>query len=94
MARTDGVWTVSEAKARLSEVLRQAAEDGPQRIGVEKPFIVIPAETWDAMNPPDENPLPLGKWLLANMPRGEELPLPSRKDADRPIPFIEDAEAR
>ena len=27
------VWTVAEAKARLSEVLRLAEEEGPQRIG-------------------------------------------------------------
>ncbi len=27
------VWTVAEAKARLSEILRLAEEEGPQRIG-------------------------------------------------------------
>ena len=27
------VWTVAEAKARLSEVLRRSADEGPQRIG-------------------------------------------------------------
>ena len=35
-------WTVAEAKARLSEVLRLAEEEGPQRIGVRKPFVVVP----------------------------------------------------
>ena len=28
----DRVWTVAEAKARLSEILRLAEEEGPQRI--------------------------------------------------------------
>ena len=30
------VWTVAEAKARLSEVLRLAEEEGPQRIGTQE----------------------------------------------------------
>ena len=29
------IWTVAEAKARLSEILRLASEEGPQRIGRE-----------------------------------------------------------
>ena len=37
------VWTVAEAKAKLSEVLRLAESEGPQRIGTRKPFIVVPA---------------------------------------------------
>ena len=34
------VWTVAEAKARLSETLRLAEEEGPQRIGTRKSFVV------------------------------------------------------
>ena len=30
------IWTVSEAKARLPEILRKASEEGPQRIGPSK----------------------------------------------------------
>ena len=40
------VWTVAEAKARLSEVLRLAEEEGPQRIGARRPFVVVPAAVW------------------------------------------------
>ena len=31
-------WTVAEAKARLSEILRLASEEGPQRIGTKTPM--------------------------------------------------------
>ena len=31
-------WTVAEAQARLPEILRLAAEEGPQRIGAERVF--------------------------------------------------------
>lgn len=46
------VWTVAEAKAKLSEVLRLAETEGPQHIGARKRFVVMPApkditETWD-----------------------------------------------
>ena len=34
-------WTVAEAKARLSEILRLADEQGPQRIGVRRAFVVV-----------------------------------------------------
>ena len=36
------VWTVAEAKARLSEVLRLSEEEGPQRIGTRKCYVVVP----------------------------------------------------
>ena len=38
------VWTVAEAKAKLSEILRLAETEGPQRIGARKPFIVVPEQ--------------------------------------------------
>ena len=44
-------WTVAEAKARLSEILRLAEEEGPQRIGTRRSFVVVPAATWDAKTP-------------------------------------------
>ena len=40
------VWTVAEAKARLSEVLRLSETEGPQRIGTRKAFIVVPETVW------------------------------------------------
>ena len=55
------VWTVAEAKARLSEV------EGPQQIGVRRPFVVAPAAAWQKKAPPRK---PLGQWLIENVPRG------------------------
>ncbi|MDE0643160.1 MAG: type II toxin-antitoxin system prevent-host-death family antitoxin [bacterium] len=41
--KTPRNWTVSEAKRRLSEILRLAEEEGPQHIGVRRSFVVVPA---------------------------------------------------
>ena len=78
-------WTIAETKARLSEVLRLADEEGPQRIGVKHAFIVVPERVWQERERPRK---PLGQWLVENFPRGTELELPPR-DSDRPIPFID-----
>ena len=37
-------WTIAEAKARLSELLRLVREEGPQHIGTKKSFVVISEE--------------------------------------------------
>ena len=63
------VWTVAEAKARLSEILRLAEEEGPQRIGARKPFVGVPAAAWEEKARPHK---PLGQWLVENMPHGTE----------------------
>ena len=83
-AKPDRTWTVAEAKARLSEILRLAEEEGPQRIGTRRSFVVVPAAVWDAKTPPRK---PLGQWLVENMPRGIELEVPSRREPEREIPF-------
>lgn len=77
-------WTVAEAKARLSEVLRRAEQEGPQRIGVRKSFVVVPAELWHANS---HAVRPLGKWLVDNIPRGANLNAPDRREPGREIPF-------
>ena len=84
------IWRVAEAKARLSEVLRLAEEEGPQRIGTRKTFVVVPEKDWEAREKPR---MPLGKWLVENMPRGTNLEIPRERGSRREIPFIdEDAE--
>ena len=83
------VWTVAEAKARLSEILSLAEEEGPQYIGVKKLFVVMPANTpSDAKTAPEH----LGRWLVENTPRGTNLEIPSRREAGREIPFINEAD--
>ena len=80
-------WTISEAKAKLSEILRLASEEGPQRIGSRTPYIVIPETVWKNHS---EQRQPFGQWLVENMSEcaGAELELPDRKEvSQRPIPF-------
>ncbi len=84
-AHSDHVWTVAEAKARLSEILRLAESRGPQRIGTRRPFVVVPAHQWDEAIRPRTS---LGTWLIEKTPRGTELEIPSRRDSGREIPFI------
>ncbi|WP_419922103.1 hypothetical protein [Candidatus Poriferisodalis sp.] len=79
------VWTVAEAKARLSHILRCAEEEGPQRIGTRKTFVVVPEHVWEQHTKPEVH---LGRWLIENMPRGYDLELPDRH-SDRPTPFID-----
>lgn len=77
-------WTIAEAKARLSELLRLARKDGPQYIGTKKSFVVISEEEWLLLKRPKK---PLGRWLIENMPTVGELELPDRNEPDREIPF-------
>ena len=87
------VWTVTEAKARLSEILRLSEEEGPQRIGTRKSFVVVPESVWEGHDSrPKADALPrkpLGQWLVENLPCGVELELPNRKETGRPIPFVD-----
>ena len=80
------VWTVAEAKAKLSEVLRLAETEGPQRIGARKHFVVVPESVWRAHSPERK---PLGRWLIENMPRGTNLEIPDR-GSNRKVPFIDE----
>ena len=85
-SKTKHVWTIAEARAKLSEILRLAETEGPQRIGVRKSFILVPEKLWQTRKPPKK---PMGQWLLENMPRGIELEIPDRREPGREIPFIE-----
>ena len=78
------VWTVAEAKARLSEILRLSETEGPQRIGVRKGFVVVPEHVWKAQS---SQRRPLGQWLVDNMPRGTNLDIPSDRTSRREILF-------
>ena len=87
---TRRVWTVAEAKARLSEVLRLAESEGPQRIGIRNPCVVVSADAWHAQTPRRK---PLGQWLIENVPRGTNLEIPRDRASQREIPFVhEDTE--
>lgn len=77
-------WTVVEAKARLSEILRRADEQGPQRIGVRRSFVVVSERLWREKNLIRE---PLGRWLIENVPRGPNLEITKDRESRRGIPF-------
>ena len=85
-SRPHRTWTVAEAKARLSEILRLAEAEGPQRIGRRKSFVVVPAEAWYAKTSPRK---PLGRWLIENAPRGVNLEIPRDRESRRAIPFAD-----
>ena len=80
-------WTVADAKARLSEILRLCEEEGPQRIGSRKSFVVVPEHVWRAHAAPRE---PLGRWLVDNVPRGANLDFAGDRESRRKIPFTDE----
>jgi prevent-host-death family protein len=83
-AMSEKVWSVAEAKARLSEILRRAREEGPQRIGAKQPYVVLTQEEWEKLKKPEPH---LGRWLIEHFKGKGELPLPDRKAPDRATPF-------
>ena len=79
------IWTVKEAKARWSEILRLAEEEGPQQIGRRKTFVVVSAADWYAKKPSRK---PMGQWLVENVPRGVNLNVSRSMKTRREIPFV------
>lgn len=80
-------WSVTDAKARLSEVLRLAREGKPQVIGTQEPCVVLSMEEYERMKPKEH----LGRALLALGARigGVEFKTPER-GPDRPVTMPED----
>ena len=79
----DDVWTVAEAKARLSEILRRASGN-PQYIGAKKSHVIVLAEEWEKTQ---RARTPMGQWLISALNDGGDLELPERGEADREVPF-------
>jgi prevent-host-death family protein len=89
-ARASGkVWTVAEAKTKLSEILRRAREGEPQTIGAEAPCIVVSdsdfRKYWRSEH--------LGRFLVDSAPHGCEFELPGRA-GDRADPFAAEKDER
>ena len=76
-------WTVQDAKAQLSELLRRARSGEAQRIGVSDPCVLVSEQEWAALHSSG-----LGAWLVESAPRGDALDLPPRGSL-RGDPFAE-----
>ena len=81
------MWTVQEAKAKLSEVLERARAGEAQVIGARDPCVVVSMDEYDRLRRRQAEPH-LGKWLVENLRGLGEIELPSRGD-DRPVPFAD-----
>ena len=79
------MWTVQEAKSKLSYVLKQAKAGEPQIIGAQDPCVVISMADYTRLSGREDEPH-LGRWLVENTPRIGDIELPGR-DKDRPDPF-------
>jgi hypothetical protein len=79
------MWSVAEAKAQLSEVLRKARGGSPQVIGTQDPCVVVSLETYqNRLAEADHD----GKWLIDMTSRlGLDISLPFRKE-DRADPVL------
>jgi prevent-host-death family protein len=63
------MWSVQDAKSRLSEVLRRARAGEPQTIGTQEPCVVLSADDYAKST----GRIHLGRFLIESAPRGEEL---------------------
>lgn len=79
------MWTVQEAKAKLSQVLQRARSGEAQVIGANEPCVVISLAEYKRLTGTG-NAAHLGRWLIENAPRIGDIDLPPRVK-DRPVPF-------
>ncbi|MDB5366416.1 MAG: prevent-host-death protein [Rhodospirillales bacterium] len=77
MAEADTVWRLQDAKARFSEVVRRAREEGPQHVTVrgEDAVVVVASGEWRARDAESRKE-------LFNVLTGAGLPKPADDDFD------------
>jgi len=77
------VWTVAEAKAKLSEVIEQAKKHGPQTItrNGRRAVVVVDAEEWERRNKRNGN---LAEFFAASPLRESGLKVRRSRDRLRP----------
>ncbi len=81
----DELWTVQEAKSKLSEVIRRAHTKGPQYIGKLNTCVVVSKKQWESQTRPKKS---FTVWLVEKTPHGVDLELPDRNDNElRTRPF-------
>jgi len=87
------VWKVSEAKARLSEIMRLAENGEAQIIGARKPCVLVSLDMWErTQEKADKSKVHLGRWLLEEAPRVDWEP-PPRETLEAPLLFSDEEDA-
>jgi prevent-host-death family protein len=78
------LWTVAEAKAKLSEVIEHAQKQGPQTItrNGRRAVVVVDAEEWERKTKRSGN---LAEFFAASPLRGSGVKIRRSKDRLRPI---------
>ena len=78
------LWTVAEAKAKLSEVIEHAQKHGPQTItrNGRRAVVIVDAEEWERKTKRSGN---LADFFAASPLRGSGLKVRRSKDRLRPI---------
>lgn len=78
------LWTVAEAKAKLSEVIEHAQKHGPQTItrNGRRAVVIVDAEEWERKTKRSGN---LADFFAASPLRGSALKVRRSKDRLRPI---------
>jgi len=82
------MWTVQEAKSRLSEVLDRARKGKAQIVGARHPCVVISMAEYERLGGRAEDEPHLGRWLVENLRGAGDIELPARQE-NRPSPFEE-----
>lgn len=77
-------WSVQDAKAQLSDLLRRARGGEVQRIGLSDACVLVSEAEWAA-----RAPVGLGAWLVETAPKGADLEAPAR-GTRRDDPFADD----
>jgi prevent-host-death family protein len=81
------MWSVADAKAHLSEVLRRARGGAPQIIGAQQPCVVVSVEAYRTGIAAGEHD---GRWLASLAGRHDlDVELPPRAE-DRAMPRLGD----
>lgn len=82
------MWTVQEAKSKLSKLLDRARKGEAQIIGTRDPCVVMSMAEYERLRGRAGDEPHLGRWLVENLRGVGEIELPSRGE-DRASPFAD-----